>query len=315
MLSRVAASLYWTARYMERAEYVARLVDVSLRMSAVQGGRSRGPEGDEWHSAIIASGGKEIFFSKYDTATRQNVPNFLLLDRDNPSSAASCLATARANARAVRTALTVDMWESINTTWMEISALDNCETSASEMYATLDWIKSRTIHFSGSYLTTMLRDQAYAFLRLGASLERADNTARILDVKYHILLPEHEAVGGGRDYYQWTSLLHAVAALRAYHAVYRDRVEPWNVAELLLIRRELPRSILGCLDQACQCIDDLAALHGGSACAPKGVHALRASLEAKSVEDIFEKGLHEALTELIVELSRVSKETAEFYLF
>ena len=171
--------------------------------------------------------------------------DYLVRDPDNPSSIFSCLETARRNARAVRTALTVDMWDALNETWLKARDARRFRLRPpSDLLELLDWVKERSLLFIGAYANTMLRNDAYYFTRLGTFIERADNTARILDVKYHVLLPQHEGVGGALDYYQWQAILRSVSALRSYHWVYQERLKPWLVAEFLILRPEMPRSLL-----------------------------------------------------------------------
>src|SRR5262249_3278217 len=186
-------SLFWLARYMERAENIARMIMVGHRMASMA--RSLGNSSNEWHSTLVAAGCEKSFFAKHADATSATVINHLVHDRDNPSSIFSCLETARRNARAVRTALTVDMWDALNETWLNLRALDTSSLAPERLAELLEWVKERSLLFNGAYTNTMLRNDAFYFSRLGTFIERADNTARILDVKYHVLLPAYESVG------------------------------------------------------------------------------------------------------------------------
>jgi uncharacterized alpha-E superfamily protein len=143
----------------------------------------------------------------------------------------------------VRTALTSDTWEAINGAWLDFDQVWGGEVPLSELNRFITWVKEVSLRVDGSAYRTMLRHDAYWFSRLGVYIERADTTARILDVKYHVLLPDHEPVGGGLDYFQWSAILRAVSALTAYHWVYRDSIKPWLVADLLILREEMPRSL------------------------------------------------------------------------
>lgn len=320
MLSRTADNLFWLARYMERADNVARLLQVAERMSNIgpSGSGAQLPEGvagSEWRSAIIAAGCEDMFFEKYAEATAENVADYLVRDADNPSSILSCLATARHNARSVRTALTADMWDAINSTWLQLRELPLDVTSPERLGRLLDWTKERTELFHGAYANTMLRTEGFQFTRLGHFLERADNTARILDVKYYVLLPSTEAVGGVLDYYQWTALLRVVSALRAYHVVYPGRIVPWNVAELMILRRELPRSLLFCYDQIETALVQIAQEYGeptGEAHRMAG--ALHANLRYGRMSDIFQTGLHEFLTDIIEQTTQLGEQITRQYL-
>lgn len=320
MLSRTADNLFWLARYMERADNIARLLQVAERMSNIGPSESaaqlpEGVTGSEWRSAIIAAGCEEGYFAKYEEATAEQVADYLVRDRDNPSSILSCMETARHNARSVRTALTADMWDAINSTWLQLRTLPIDVRSPEQLGRLIDWTKERTELFHGAYANTMLRTEAYQFTRLGHFLERADNTARILDVKYHVLLPSSEAVGGVLDYYQWTALLRVVSALRAYHVVYAGRIVPWNVAELMILRKELPRSLLFCYDQLEHALGQIASEYGeptGEAHRLAG--ALHAELRYARMADIFQTGLHEFLTAIIERTALLGAEIARKYL-
>lgn len=217
MLSRTADNLFWLARYVERAESVARIVSAGYRMASLT--RSLGASSNEWTSTLVAAGCEEAYRARHDEVTAEAVIEFLARDPENPSSILCCLETARRNARAVRTALTADMWETLNETWLELRSLDFSGQGADRMLGFFDWVKARSLLFQGAYASTMLRNDAFYFTELGTWLERADNTARILDVKYHVLLPGDEDVGGALDYGHWESILRAVSALRAYHWV------------------------------------------------------------------------------------------------
>ena len=313
MLSRTADSLYWLARYMERAEDMARAVLVGHWMASMA--RSLGNPGNEWHSTLIASGCETGFFAKHEEAKAAAVVDYLVRDPDNPSSILSCIETARHNARAVRTALTVDMWSALNETWMRVREKLSPALEGEQLAEGLEWIKERSQLFAGAYNTTMLRNDAYFFTRLGTYLERADNTARILDVKYHVLLPQDEGVGGALDYYQWQAILRSVSALRGYHWVYHDRLKPWLVAELLILRPEMPRSLSNCYDQIAQQLDLLAQAYGGKRgeC-HRFAGEIYARLRYGRVQDIFQMGLHEFLTDMIDGTITLGREISRFYL-
>jgi uncharacterized alpha-E superfamily protein len=313
MLSRTADSLFWLARYMERAENVARIMMVGHRMASM--GRSLGNPGNEWRSTLIAAGCEKGFFAKYTEAEGAAVTDYLVRDPDNPSSIFSCLETARRNARAVRTALTVDMWDALNDTWLRTRKADADAYAPERLMALLEWVKERSLLFNGAYANTMLRNDAYYFTRLGTFIERADNTARILDVKYHVLLPHHEGVGGALDYYHWQAILRSVSALRSYHWVYHDRLKPWLVAELLILRPEMPRSLLSCCDQIVRHLELLAEACGGLRGECHNIAGeMHARLRHGRVKDIFQSGLHEFLTEFIDRSVVLGAEISRLYL-
>src|SRR5579864_5759322 len=300
MLSRTADSLYWLARYMERAENIARIIMVGHRMASMA--RTLDNPGNEWHSTLLAAGCLEGFVEKHgeDEATAATVIDYLVRDPDNSSSIFACLETARRNARAVRTALTVDMWDALNETWLRARSGDGAIFAPEKLTELLEWVKERSLLFNGAYANTMLRNDAYYFTRLGTFIERADNTARLLDVKFHVLLPHSEGIGGALDYYQWQAILRSVSGLRSYHWVYHDRLKPWLIAELLILRPEMPRSLVSCYDEIARTLDLLAGSHGGK----RGeCHRLAGEVYARlrygRIQGVFELGLHEFLTEFV----------------
>jgi uncharacterized alpha-E superfamily protein len=313
MLSRTADSLYWLARYTERAENTARMLDVALRMASLS--TNAGADASEWHSTIVASGCEESFYAKHERPGAAAVVDHLARDPDNPSSIRSCIETARRNSRAVRTALTADMWDAVNATWLDAQRLKDEDFSAENIRHLLDWVKERSQLFGGAVANTMLRNDAYWFVRLGTFVERADNTARILDVKYHVLLPQSAGVGGGIDYYQWTAILRSVSALRAYHSIYRERLKPWRVAELLILRPEMPRSLWKCLDEITGHLDLLAGAYGARGECHRLAGQMHATLKFSTIEQIFQGGLHEFLTGFVDTNVVLGDEIARHYLF
>ncbi len=311
MLSRTADHLFWTARYMERADYLARILDSSLRLSsmpAAYGGENL------WDSVIASAGQAQLFYAKHPKATERTVRDFLAFDADNPSSIWSCLATARANGRAVRTALTSEMWSRINDAWHELQRQNPAKMGRESFAQFLEWVEDVTLAFDGSARRTMLRNDAYWFLRLGGGVERADNTARILDVKYHLLLPAREQVGGGLDYFQWTTILREVSALTAYHWVYRDSVKPWLVADLLILNPQMPRSLSACYKVVVSYLDLLAEAYGQRGPSQRLAHRIEARLASGRIDDIFQAGLHEFITGFIADNLGVASAIAEQYL-
>jgi uncharacterized alpha-E superfamily protein len=312
MLSRTADSLFWLSRYTERADLVARILDATIRLASLPSGY--GGERNEWESAVAVAGDVDTFRQHYDVMNEDTVRHFLAFNPSNPSSIRSCIEIARDNARAVRTALTRQMWETINGAWLELQRFDNADMTREEFTGFLDWVKNVSLTFDGSAYRTMLRKDAYWFTRLGTAIERADNTARILDVKYQLLLPATERVGGSLDYFQWTTILREVSAMTAYHWVYRDSVKPWLVADLLILNSQMPRSLANCYEVLMRHLDLIADAYGRRGPSQRLAGTIRAKLANARIEEIFGNGLHEFVTEFIDENNRLGSAIHEQYL-
>ena len=312
MLSRTADNLYWLARYVERAEYIARILDTTLRLTALP--LAYVGTTNEWESAVATAGCANAFFETYEEANEETVMEFLAFSTANPSSIRNCFESARLNARAVRTALTIEMWDAINSAWLELKRWGNGPGSREECARFLRWVQSSSLQFDGSAYRTMLRNDAYWFSRIGVYIERADNTARILDVKYHLLLPAIEKVGGPLDYFQWSAILRTVSALTAYHWVYRENVKPWLVADLLILKDEMPRSLASCYENLVQNLDRIANAYGRQGPAQRQARTVRARLENSKIEDIFQSGLHEFIDEFVEDNNRLGTALAQQYL-
>jgi uncharacterized alpha-E superfamily protein len=313
MLGRTADDLYWLSRYIERAENMARLVEAGYRMALMP--HEDGGKFDEWRSALESSGSAQSYAAKHEHCDAANVIDHLLFDPDNPSSVYSCLATARQNGRAQRTALTQDMWESLNTTWLEFSRVERGTFSPGELMDLIAYIKQRSALFRGALIGTILRNDTYLFSQLGAFVERADNTARILDVKYYILLPENDVIGGGVDARQWTAILRSVSAHRSYRWVYHEPYRPWRVAEFLILNRQMPRSLAFAYGVVSRALDELAGMHGGRFASNAMAAAANERLTAQSITDIFQEGLHEFLLAFRARNNQLSEQISRDYHF
>jgi len=312
MLSRTADNLYWLARYVERAEYLARILEATQRLTALP--LAYVGESNEWESAVATAGCANAFYAAYGEANEENVTDFLAFSTENPSSIRSCFEVARTNARAVRTALTMEMWDAINGTWLELRRYGNGPTSREEFSRFLRWVQESSLRFDGSAYRTMLRNDAYWFTRLGIYLERADNTARILDVKYHLLLPAQEHVGGPLDYFQWAAILRSVSALTSYHWVYRESLKPWLVADLLILKDEMPRSLASCYENIVRYLDDIASAYGRQGPSQRLARGIRTRLQNSKMDGIFQSGLHEFIQEFIADNNRIGQTITQQYL-
>ncbi len=311
MLSRTADNLYWLSRYAERADFVARILDATTRLAALPS--SYGGERNEWEGAVAVAGSLDEFKRLYSAVNEDTVRDFLAFSPNNPSSIRSSIEIARENARSVRTALTIEMWEAINRAWLELCRFNN-GMSREEFAGFLDWVKGVSLAFDGSAYRSMLRNDAFWFTRLGGAIERADNTARILDVKYHVLLPETEHVGGSLDYFQWTTILREVSALTAYHWVYRESVKPWLVADLLILNRQMPRSLANCYEILVRHLDLIADAYGRRGPSQRLASNMLARLSSARIEGIFTLGLHEFISDFVTENNRLGAAIAEQYL-
>ncbi len=312
MLSRTADNLYWLARYVERAEYVARILEATQRLTALP--LSYVGSTNEWQSAVATAGNTRAFAAQYPEANEETAVDFLAFSAANPSSIRSCFELARANARAVRTALTAEMWDVINGAWLELKRYGNGAPSREEVSRFLRWVQETSLRFDGSAYRTMLRNDVYWFTRLGLYIERADNTARILDVKYHLLLPEHEPVGGSLDYFQWAAILRTVSALTAYHWVYRENLKPWLIADLLILNDQMPRSLASCYENLVRYFDAIAHAYGRQGPAQRKARAVRTRLQNSGMDEIFQHGLHEFIGEFITDNNQLGAAVTEQYL-
>jgi uncharacterized alpha-E superfamily protein len=308
MLSRVAARIYWMSRQMERAENMARILGVTSNMVLFG---TRETREQNLLAPLTITDCAERFFEHTRPVTFAALVDFLALDADNPSSIYSCLRLARENAHAVRWQITSEMWETLNTTWLEMRRARKADLAGAGASKFFDWVKDRSHLFRGVTFGTIMRGDAFNFSRLGTFLERADNTARILDVKYHVLLPSVKDVGGALDYYQWTALLRSVSAFETYRMLYRDQIYPIKVAQLLILERRMPRSLAGCFDQLTQAMDRI---EGHDRAAKRLGSELHARLTNADIDEIFQAGLHEYLTQCLADMYELGLRIQRAYL-
>ena len=312
MLSRTADNLYWVSRYVERAEFIARVLDATQRLSTLPA--AYGGVGNEWRTALLTVGASEAYDESFTEVNERNVTTFLAFSSDNRSSIRSCIEIARQNARAVRTAITAEMWEAINGAYLELRKYDSVSMSREQTGRFLEWVKSVSLAFDGSAYRSMLRSDSYWFSRLGVYIERADNTARILDVKYHLLLPESERVGSSLDYFQWSTILREVSALTAYHWVYRESLKPWLVADLLILNRQMPRSLASSYENIVRFLDDLGQRYGRQGVSQRLSRSILTRLENTTINEVFKTGLHEFIDDFIVDNNKLGSAITDQYL-
>ncbi len=300
MLSRTADHLFWMARYIERAENTARMIDVNMQTALMPQSGEATRKG--WRALLGISELQPAFDAKYDRLTERDVLNFLVQDRSNPSSIASCLTQARENARAVRGTLTTELWETHNATWLEMQSRLGEGMLEQDPGAFFEWVKYRSHLSRGVTIGTTLRDESFYFIRTGTFLERTDNTARLLDVKFHDAgnnMPSGEGLGNETqlDFYFWAAILRSVSAFETYRKVYRDAITPARVAELLMLRVDMPRSLRHCMNEVVVNLKHVG--NEVSADTERYAGKLHAELQFARIEEILEEGLHEYLTRFL----------------
>ena len=310
MLSRTADHLYWMARYTERAENLARLLDVTYRMSLLSGGDRFQEPG--WASVLVIMGLDEDYREKHVEVTSHGVMGYFGFDQDNPSSIFSCLKSARENAHAVRGTLTSELWETLNDTWLKLRDTSPAVLSGSGAGQFFDWVKYRSHLSRGVTLGTMLQDESLWFTRLGTYLERADSTARIFDAQASPLLDDVGAWESAGDYYQWSALLRSVSAFEVYRRVYHDRITPRRVAELIVLREDMPRSLHKCLNEVTELLSLVCNRNSGETERRAGL--MLATLHFGQVEELFSGGVHNFLLDFVGRTSELSERIANDFL-
>ena len=313
MLCRTANDLFWLSRYLERAENLARLLEVGFRIALLP--RQGDGHYEEWKSILKISGSEHIYLELYPTHSPQQIIYYLLFDTRNPSSISSCVSKARQNARAQRTALTREMWESLNSAWMHFQSINPDDISTDRLPSLLDWIKEQSAAYRGALLNTILRNDTFYFSQLGTFLERADNTARILDVKYYVLLPSYEMIGSSVDNLQWASILRSVSAHRSYRWVYKDSYRPWKIADYLILNSAMPRSLRACYNEIEHAIHGLNTTYKDETKKLPTAFETKHLLEKSSIEEIFQGGLHEFIMDFLVRNNALGQEISKAYYF
>jgi len=300
MLSRTADHLFWMSRYMERAENTARMLDVNYQTSLLPQSADRAQQG--WAGVLGISELTWAFGQKHAEMTPENVMHFMVRDEGNPSSIVSCLRAARENARAVRGTLTTELWETTNQTWLEFNRMLREGTFDRDPAALFEWVKFRSHLSRGVSVGTMLQDEALHFIRIGTFLERADNTARLLDVKFHALAGDYfgawEADDAPEvDFYHWSAILRSVSGFEIYRKVYRNVIRPDKVAELLILRPDMPRSLAACMNAVVDNLGLVANENSGETQRRAG--RLRSDLQFGRIDEILATGLHAFLTQFL----------------
>lgn len=302
MLSRVANSVYWMSRMIERAENVARFIDVNYNLTLGDGS----PFVNQWEPLVFTTGDYELFKKSYDTASRENVLKFLAFDRDNPNSIMSCVAAARENARTIRETITSPMWEHVNRFYL---MLKNAVNDSSILYDPVSFcaeVRNASHTLVGTTYTTMSHGEAWHFLRLGRLLERADKISRIADVQYYLLLPKAEDIGTSLDVVRWSALLRSNSALEMYRRMY-GAIEPDKVAKFLILDRHFPRSIRFCLIGAQHSVTEITGSRPGTfrLRTEQLIGRLSSEFDYMSIEEIIEQGMHEFIDDFQTRVNNV----------
>ena len=299
MLSRTADHLFWMSRYTERAENTARMLDVNYQTALLPQSTAVAKAG--WEGLLRISELMPAYEYQYGEIRSRDVLRFMVRDEDNPSSIVSCLKAARENARAVRGALTTELWETQNQTWLELNRMlqgKGLERDPGEFF---EWVKFRSHLSRGVAIGTMLQDEAFHFYRMGTFLERADNTARLLDVKFHAVKSDFFGTASELDqeydFYHWSAILRSVSAFEVYRKVYRDVITPERVAELLILRADMPRSLLASMNELVNNLEQVA--NEQSRETQRRAGKLRAELAYSRIDEILATGLHAFLTQFM----------------
>jgi uncharacterized alpha-E superfamily protein len=299
MLSRTADHLFWMARYMERAENTARMLDVNYQTSLLP--QSEGVAELGWRGLLSISELRGDYARRYGKIDAAKVTAFMVGDPENPSSIVSCLRAARENARAVRGALTTEVWETTNQTWLEFNRLLADGVLANDPAEVFEWVKFRSHLSRGVAVGTMLQDEAFHFARLGSFLERADNTARLLDVKFAAVESDFYGAADERDaeydFYHWSAILRSVSGFEVYRKVYRNVIQPEKVAELLILRSDMPRSLAACTGRVLQNLRHVANHQSEETLRRAG--RLDSDLRFGRIDEILATGLHAYLTQFL----------------
>ena len=313
MLSSTADHLFWMARYTERAENTARMLDIHLQSSLLAGGRSELQRGQAARAVLLISELVPAYEAAHSGMSSESVLRFMVSSTSNSSSIYNAIYSARENARAVRGAITTELWETINVTWLELQARLENDAWVKDMPAFFEWVKHRSHLTRGVTAGTMPRDDAYRFVALGTALERADNVARLLDVKFFegatSELQNWDAKG---EYYHWAAILRSVSGFEIYRKTYRDTITPTRVAELLILRADMPRSLLAAMNALCNHLQKLANKRSAQTLRAAGL--LQAQIQFTHIDDILHQGLHAYLTQFLVSINLIGRGISQDFL-
>ncbi|MEO0635818.1 MAG: alpha-E domain-containing protein [Pseudomonadota bacterium] len=311
MLGKTAGGVFWMFRYLERSENTARLVEAGFRIALTRPDSAE----DEWVSVLRTAFVDQAYRERHADVTGANVVDYLLRDKANPSSVMSMTKAARDNARLVRTAITREVWEAINECWMRLSEALSRPVRDRDLPEVLGLIRQQSALVRGALHGTMLRNDVYDFARIGTFLERADNTARILDVKYYILLPTVRHIGSSVDNVQWETILRSVGGQRAFRWLHKGNSTASAITAFLMMDPRMPRSILFCTSKIRDNLDYLERDYGTRHTSHDLAEGLRAKLSDSTINDVFEQGLHETILTFIADLQTLGTQIETDYRF
>lgn len=311
MLGKTANGLFWMYRGLERAENTARLIETGQRIALTRMGASD----DEWRSVLQTAGTLEGFSKHHETVTKDAAIDWLLRSKENGSSVLSSIEHARHNARMVRTAITGEVWEAMNGTYMRVRKALARKVSERDLPPVLGMIRQRTGLVRGATHGTMLRNDLYDFTRIGTFLERADNTARILDVKYYVLLPSSTAVGSSIDNVQWETILRSVSGRGGFRMEYEGSIEPRDIAHFLVLNRRMPRSLAFCASKLHDNLGYLNSEYGVSVPAFAKIDHIQSEYLSLDIDAVFDYGLHEFIQKMLLMLGDLGRQIEVDYRF
>jgi uncharacterized alpha-E superfamily protein len=311
MLGKTAGGLFWMFRYLERSENTARLIEAGFRIALTR------PDGadDEWASVLQTAAVAGGYAERHGEVEAGKAIDYLLRDTSNPSSVLSAIAAARTNARLVRTALTREVWEAVNDTYMILKEALARPVRTRDLPEALAMIRQQSALVRGALHGTMLRNDIFDFCRLGTFLERADNTARILDVKYYVLLPSISQIGSSLDNVQWETILRSVAGQRAYRWITKGESSPMSIADFLIFDGRMPRSLRFSASKIATNLSYLERAYGTRHPSHDQVDVMTARLDTMTIERVFEDGLHEFITDFLTDMARLGGQIERDYRF
>ncbi|MEZ5896996.1 MAG: alpha-E domain-containing protein [Parvularculaceae bacterium] len=311
MLGKTAGGLFWMSRYLERTENNARLIEAGMRIALTHSAQAE----NEWASIIATAGARDAYLAVHDGYDAERVVDFLLRDIRNTSSVYAAMETARSNARLVRTALTREAFEAINESWLVLKAALARPVSERDLPEVLNLVRQQAALVRGAVMGTMLRNEIYNFMRLGTFLERADNTARILDVKYYVLLPAASFVGSAIDNIQWEMILRAVSAHRSFRWLTGGDVSAAGIAEFLILDQRMPRSLAFCCSKIVENFHHLETEYGVQTESGQRAREIELRVKNSSIETIFDGGLHEFLQNFLRDVAELGRQIEEDFRF